>query len=106
MPATTEHEQEVPVLVVGGSLVGLSAALFLRWHGVGVLAVERHTGTAIRPRSGHLQLRTLELLRSVGLEDVVRRKGEEQYARMAGSTTSNPWPAGRSRTTFPTSTRA
>jgi 2-polyprenyl-6-methoxyphenol hydroxylase-like FAD-dependent oxidoreductase len=79
MPATTEHEQEVPVLVVGGSLVGLSAALFLRWHGVGVLAVERHTGTAIRPRSGHLQLRTLELLRSVGLEDVVRRKGEEQY---------------------------
>jgi 2-polyprenyl-6-methoxyphenol hydroxylase-like FAD-dependent oxidoreductase len=59
--------------------VGLSAALFLRWHGVDVLAVERHSGTAIRPRSGHLQLRTLELLRSVGLEDAVRRKGEEQY---------------------------
>jgi 2-polyprenyl-6-methoxyphenol hydroxylase-like FAD-dependent oxidoreductase len=72
-------EQEVPVLIVGGSLVGLAAAVFLRWHGVDVLAVERHAGTAIRPRSGHLQLRTLELLRSVGLEDVVRGKGEEQY---------------------------
>jgi 2-polyprenyl-6-methoxyphenol hydroxylase-like FAD-dependent oxidoreductase len=79
MPAAIRPEQEVPVLIVGGSLVGLSAALFLRWHGVDVLAVERHAGTAIRPRSGHLQLRTLELLRSVGLEDVVRRKGEEQY---------------------------
>ncbi len=79
MSAATMPEQEVPVLIVGGSLVGLSAALFLRWHGVDVLAVERHAGTAIRARSGHLQLRTLELLRSVGLEEAVRRKGEEQY---------------------------
>lgn len=79
MSAATRPEREVPVLIVGGSLVGLSAALFLRWHGVDVMAVERHAGTAIRARSGHLQLRTLELLRSVGLEDVVRRKGEEQY---------------------------
>jgi 2-polyprenyl-6-methoxyphenol hydroxylase-like FAD-dependent oxidoreductase len=77
--AATVPEQEVPVLIVGGSLVGLSAALFLRWHGVDALAVERHAGTAIRARSGHLQLRTLELLRSVGLEEAVRRKGEEQY---------------------------
>jgi 2-polyprenyl-6-methoxyphenol hydroxylase-like FAD-dependent oxidoreductase len=79
MPAATRPEPAVPVLIVGGSLVGLSAALFLRCHGVDVLAVERHAGTAIRACSGHLQLRTLELLRSVGLEDVVRRKGEEQY---------------------------
>ncbi|HEY7325340.1 MAG TPA: FAD-dependent monooxygenase, partial [Streptosporangiaceae bacterium] len=79
MSAATMPEREVPVLIVGGSLVGLSAALFLRCHGVDVLAVERHAGTAIRARSGHLQLRTLELLRSVGLEEAVRRKGEEQY---------------------------
>jgi 2-polyprenyl-6-methoxyphenol hydroxylase-like FAD-dependent oxidoreductase len=77
--AAAKPDQDVPVLIVGGSLVGLSAALFLRWHGVDVLAVDRHAGTAIRPRSGHLQLRTLEVLRSVGLEDTVRRKGEEQY---------------------------
>ena len=42
--------EDVPVLIVGGSLVGLSAALFLRWHGVDVLAVERHAGTAINAR--------------------------------------------------------
>jgi putative polyketide hydroxylase len=71
--------EDVPVLVIGGSLAGLSAALFLRWHGVGVLAVERHAGTAINARAGHFHLRTVEILRSAGLEDAVRRTSEEQY---------------------------
>ncbi|HZE04729.1 MAG TPA: FAD-dependent monooxygenase, partial [Solirubrobacteraceae bacterium] len=57
----------------------LSTALFLRLHGVSCLAVERHTSTAIHPRAGHFQLRTVEILRAAGLEDAVRRKGEEQY---------------------------
>ena len=67
------------VLIVGGSLVGLSTALFLRLHGVSCLAVDRHTSTAIHPRAGHFQLRTVEILRAAGLEEVVRRRGEEQY---------------------------
>jgi 2-polyprenyl-6-methoxyphenol hydroxylase-like FAD-dependent oxidoreductase len=70
---------DVPVLIVGGSLVGLSAALFLRMHGIDVLAVERHAGTAIHSRAGHFHLRTTEILRSAGLEETVRRKSEEQY---------------------------
>ena len=71
--------EDVPVLIVGGSLVGLSAALFLRWHGVDVLTVERHAGTAINARADHFHLRTVEILRSAGLEDAVRRTSEEQY---------------------------
>ncbi|HEY6493945.1 MAG TPA: FAD-dependent monooxygenase [Trebonia sp.] len=71
--------EEVPVLIVGGSLVGLSAALFLRLHGVDVLAVDRHAGTAIHSRAGHFHLRTVEILRWAGLEGTVRRKSEEQY---------------------------
>jgi 2-polyprenyl-6-methoxyphenol hydroxylase-like FAD-dependent oxidoreductase len=70
---------EPDVLIVGGSLVGLSTALFLRLHGVSCLAVERHTSTAIHPRAGHFQLRTVEILRSAGLEQAVRHKGEQQY---------------------------
>jgi 2-polyprenyl-6-methoxyphenol hydroxylase-like FAD-dependent oxidoreductase len=70
---------EVPVLVVGGSLVGLSAALFLAQQGVDVLTVERHAGTAIHPRAGHLHLRTLELMRSVGLELPLERLSAERY---------------------------
>src|SRR5437764_10909060 len=67
------------VLIVGGSLVGLTAAVLLRLHGIDCLVAERHTGTAIHPRAGHFQLRTVEILRSAGLEESVRRKGEEVY---------------------------
>ncbi len=67
------------VLIVGGSLVGLSAAAFLAWHGVPTLSVERHHGTAIHPRAGHFHLRTLEVLRSIGLEGRVRAASEEQF---------------------------
>jgi 2-polyprenyl-6-methoxyphenol hydroxylase-like FAD-dependent oxidoreductase len=70
---------ETDVLIVGGSLVGLSAAAFLAWHGVPSVSVERHHGTAIHPRAGHFHLRTLEVLRSVGLERRVRAASEEQF---------------------------
>jgi 2-polyprenyl-6-methoxyphenol hydroxylase-like FAD-dependent oxidoreductase len=70
---------ETDVLIVGGSLVGLSAATFLAWHGVPTLSVERHDGTAIHPRAGHFHLRTLEVFRSVGLEERVRAASEEQF---------------------------
>jgi 2-polyprenyl-6-methoxyphenol hydroxylase-like FAD-dependent oxidoreductase len=72
-------DEQPDVLIVGGSLVGLSTALLLRLHGVSCLVAERHTGTAIHPRAGHFQLRTVEILRSVGLEEDVRRKGEQHY---------------------------
>ena len=70
---------ETDVLIVGGSLVGLSTAAFLSWHGVPSLSVERHHGTAIHPRAGHFHLRTLEVLRSVGLESRVKAASEEQF---------------------------
>jgi 2-polyprenyl-6-methoxyphenol hydroxylase-like FAD-dependent oxidoreductase len=70
---------ETDVLIVGGSLVGLSAATFLAWHGVPTLSVERHYGTAIHPRAGHFHLRTLEVFRTVGLEARVRAASEEQF---------------------------
>src|SRR4051812_43538696 len=77
-------EAEVPVLIVGGSLVGLTTALLLGHHGVPSLSVERHAGTAIRPRAGHFQLRTMELLRQLGLEERVRAKSQETYSPTGG----------------------
>ena len=65
------HEDEVPVLTVGGSLVGMSTALFLAWNGVPCLAVERHPGTAIHPRAALFNQRTIELYRAVGLERAI-----------------------------------
>src|SRR5215203_2332780 len=77
-------DDEVPVLIVGGSLVGLTTAMLLGHHGVPSLSVERHAGTAIHPRAGHFQLRTMELLRQLGLEERVRAKSLETYSPTGG----------------------
>src|SRR3954452_7746853 len=76
--------EEVPVLIVGGSLVGLTTAMLLGHHGVPSLSVERHAGTAIHPRAGHFQLRTMEVLRQIGLEERVRAKSLEMYSATGG----------------------
>src|SRR3954466_3898407 len=77
-------DEEIPVLIVGGSRVGLTTAMLLGHHGVPSLAVERHAGTAIHPRAGHFQLRTMELLRQLGLEERVRAKSRETYSETGG----------------------
>ena len=77
-------DEEVHVLIVGGSLVGLTTAMLLGHHGVPSLSVERHAGTAIHPRAGHFQLRTMEVLRQLGLEDRVRAKSLEMYSPTGG----------------------
>jgi 2-polyprenyl-6-methoxyphenol hydroxylase-like FAD-dependent oxidoreductase len=76
--------EEVPVLIVGGSLVGLTTAALLASHGVRSLAVERHPGTAIHPRAGHFQIRTIEILREMGLEAEVRQRARETYDPAGG----------------------
>lgn len=55
------------VLIAGGGLVGLSAALFLAWRGVPALVIEKHPGSSLHPRAIGYTPRTLELLRAVGL---------------------------------------
>src|SRR3954447_2630798 len=78
------RDGHVPVLIVGGSLVGLTTAMLLGHHGVPSLVVERHAGTAIHPRAGHFQLRTMETLRMMGLEERVRAKSLETYSATGG----------------------
>jgi 2-polyprenyl-6-methoxyphenol hydroxylase-like FAD-dependent oxidoreductase len=77
-------DEEIPVLIVGGSLVGLTTAMLLGHHGVPSLSVERHAGTAIHPRAGHFQLRTMEVIRQMGLEERVRTKSLETYSPTGG----------------------
>lgn len=55
------------VLIVGGGLVGLSAAVFLARRGVPVLLVERHAGSSLHPRAIGFTTRTTEIYRAVGL---------------------------------------
>jgi 2-polyprenyl-6-methoxyphenol hydroxylase-like FAD-dependent oxidoreductase len=72
---------EVPVLIVGGSLVGMSTAMLLGHHGIRSLAVEHHRGTAIHPRAAMITQRTMEVLRTVGVEQIVLQKSDEQFVQ-------------------------
>jgi len=72
---------EVPVLIVGGSLVGMSTALLLGHHGIRALAVEQHRGTAIHPRAAQISQRTMEIFRTVGVEQIVRQKSDDQFVQ-------------------------
>jgi putative polyketide hydroxylase len=67
--------ETIPVLVVGGGLTGLSTALFLGWHGVRPLLVERHPDLLIHPRARGFTQRTVELFRQMGLEPAIREAG-------------------------------
>lgn len=69
----------VPVLVVGGSLVGLSTSLFLSRHGVRHLLVEKHSGTSAHPRGRGINARTMELFRTAGRS--ARSAGRRPYWR-------------------------
>ncbi|MGW0422712.1 FAD-dependent oxidoreductase [Streptomyces sp. NPDC003015] len=63
----------VPVLIVGGSLVGLSTSVFLGRLGVPHTLVERHAGTSIHPRGRGNNVRTMELFRTAGVEPMIRQ---------------------------------
>jgi 2-polyprenyl-6-methoxyphenol hydroxylase-like FAD-dependent oxidoreductase len=76
-----EADIEVPVLIVGGSLVGMTTALLLAHRGVRSLTVEHHRGTAIHPRAAQMNQRTMEILRTVGVEQIAREKSDEQFVQ-------------------------
>ena len=73
--------EDVPVLIVGGSLVGLSTAVFLGHHGVPSLVVERHRGTAIHPRAALVNQRAVEAYRAVGLEDEIEEAAAREFVQ-------------------------
>lgn len=76
-----EVGHRTPVLIVGGSLVGLSTSLFLGRLGVPHVLVERHSGTSIHPRGRGNNVRTMEVFRTAGVE----RRIEEAASVLAGN---------------------
>jgi putative polyketide hydroxylase len=68
----TDHIHRVPVVVAGAGPAGLVTAATLAGNGVGSLLVERNPGLSPLPRATAVSTRTMELLRSWGLEAEVR----------------------------------
>ena len=74
--------QDIPVLVVGAGPAGLAAAIELARHEIPVLLVERRTVLSSHPRATVLSLRSMELMRSWGLEAEVRARSAHVDMRM------------------------
>jgi 2-polyprenyl-6-methoxyphenol hydroxylase-like FAD-dependent oxidoreductase len=63
--------QAVDVLIVGGGLVGLTAALLLRAHGVTVTLAEKQASASPQPKARRLHMRSMEIYRQLGLARLV-----------------------------------
>jgi putative polyketide hydroxylase len=70
--AAAERSSRWPVVIAGTGPAGLVAAVTLARNGVGALLVERNPGLSPLPRATAVSTRSMELLRSWGLEDEVR----------------------------------
>lgn len=69
------HDEDVPILVVGGGPVGLSTALELDHHGVAVMLLEpRRFVEHSRPRAKTTSARTMEHFRRWGVAKTLRAR--------------------------------
>jgi putative polyketide hydroxylase len=80
-----QRTRECEVLVVGGGLVGLTAALVLRHHGVTVTLVERRVTTSSQPKARRFHFRSMEVFRELGLAATVHDAARDlaDHDRMA-----------------------
>jgi putative polyketide hydroxylase len=63
--------------VVGGGLVGLSAALLLRAQDVDVVVLERRGTCSAQPKARRFGFRSMEIFRGLGLASIVRDAARE-----------------------------
>ena len=68
--------EEVPVLIVGGGPTGLMLSILLSRFGVDSLLVEADPGTCDHPQAHVLNRRTVEIMRSIGIEDAVHAQSD------------------------------
>ena len=84
----SDRTPEVPVVIAGAGPAGLVAAITLARNGIGSLLVERNPSLSPLPRATGVSVRTMELLRSWGLEDEVRA-GQLDLAHARGFATGS-----------------
>jgi putative polyketide hydroxylase len=84
-------DETTPVLVVGGSLVGLSAAVFLSQQAVPVVLVEKHKTSSQHPRAIGYTTRTLELFRAAGIRLPASAQGHGPPRRARVESLAGAW---------------
>lgn len=84
MTAVHDH---VDLLIVGAGPAGLATAISAARNGVRPLLVERRDSTSSFPRATHVSTRTMEVLRSWGIDEQVRAGGMNLLPAMSVSAT-------------------
>lgn len=76
---------ETEVLVVGGSLNGLTSAVALAHQGVRCMLVERHAATTVQYKFSGISPRSMEIYRGLGLQCEIRahRTGDQKSGQVA-----------------------
>ncbi|MFF3072107.1 FAD-dependent monooxygenase [Kitasatospora sp. NPDC057936] len=79
-------DNRTDVLIVGAGMAGLTAAVFLAWHGLRPVLVERHPQELVHPRARGINARSVEVFRQAGLEErLFAARGEGIVASDADS---------------------
>ncbi|APR82753.1 Polyketide hydroxylase WhiE VIII [Minicystis rosea] len=74
---STNAEVETQVLIVGGSIVGLTTALACQRRGIHVLLAEKHASSSVHPRASRYNARAMEVFRALDVERDVRAAGAD-----------------------------
>ena len=100
-PGNLAAGERAPVLIVGAGPAGLTTAIALARYGVQSVLVERRPVLSGLPRAVSVSMRTMELLRSWGLEQQIRAGGVDvDWRQWTGPTLAA---TGEARpTSFPT----
>jgi 2-polyprenyl-6-methoxyphenol hydroxylase-like FAD-dependent oxidoreductase len=86
------EQQNIPVFIVGGSLVGLSAAVFLADKKVPCILIEKHSGSSKHPRAVGFPERTMEIFKSVGIEKQIPQIDEDfSLKRVVAESLDGKW---------------
>ncbi len=82
-----DQRYDYDVIVIGAGPSGLTTATALARSGVRVLVIEKHRGLSIFPKATGIRPRSMEILRTWGLEAEIRRRSQPNRLGMAISPT-------------------
>jgi 2-polyprenyl-6-methoxyphenol hydroxylase-like FAD-dependent oxidoreductase len=79
MSISNAKEGAAPVLIAGGGMVGLCAAAFLAQRDIPSVTIDRLKESSPLPRAAFFHMRTLEMFRSLGIEEAVRERSARDF---------------------------
>lgn len=84
--------QQTDIMIIGGSLVGLSASLFLSWRGIKNILIEKHLNSSPHPRAMGYTEHTLEFFRITGIGDEIPQVNDSfRLRRIRAESLSGKW---------------